>query len=236
MPGSFCPRTQHELRAWQRAQRLPQTGDLDRGTCQTLWGVDAPPLRDRVHSMAAWMMGIGELGTTVDGTLGLRWGHFGLSTRSGRLQEALAGLSLERPELLTRLGALPVEHQVAFWLGHRRGDGQVSSPGLVSWLPRIPEPHVLSLQRDVVDALWVGLPQEVEVASEEVEVAQTFLERVLVDAFVPEWKAWKLGDPGQLRRQLNERSSQLALGRLLGRLPDGHFGPDGVAVESFGIG
>lgn len=236
MPGAFCTRTQHELRAWQRAQRLPQTGDLDRGTCQVLWGLDAPPLRDRVHSVAAWVMGLGELGVTVDGPLGLRWGYFGLSTRSGRLQEAMASLSQPRPELVTRVEALPVEHQVAFWLSHRREDGQVSSPGLVTWLPRVPEPHVLSVQRELVDALWVGLPEQVPVASEEVEVAQAFLERVFVDAFVPEWKAWKLGEGKRLREQLNDLSRELAVGRVLGRRPDGRFSPEGATLESFGIG
>lgn len=174
--------TRDRLANWQGEQGLHPTGVIDAATWQRLFNEEGPSLQSRVLSAAAWMMGMGPIGRRVDPALGLRWGAWGASSRSGRLRAQLVALrALPSPStdpVMARAMSLSPLSQVAFWWVQRR------SPR-AGWLPRKITPEIQKVQMNGAIELWGDFPTEVD-ADQEREIWPTMLLRIFLDSHDPD--------------------------------------------------
>lgn len=234
-PGVLCRTTANKLTAWQEANQVPETGAVDRSTWMLMFGESAPPIQSRIFSAAAWMLGLSAVGRVVDPCLGLRWGYWGLSIRSGALQKALGALdaipSPDEDELISRVFSLSNKSQVAFWTA--------CSKRKTGWLPQDPSMEAQRVQYERAKELWGDLPDDLTVTQErEVELARRVLPRVLADCPDPTIiGTWKLGDIEGMQRQLEELDVFLEKGLVPKRKGGaGWFQSDGRNLVRFGIG
>mgnify|MGYP004003013299 FL=1 len=231
-PGVLTISMVKALQRWQSDNRVPVTGDIDSQTWYALFGQNAPPFVARALSAASWMLGMGASSRLIDGPLGPRWGQWGMSFRSGCLQQALRVLKHPIPgSVLPEMLALDEEvSQIAWFLGqpaHRRS---------LAFLPSGGSGDALALQGARAQVLTKGLVEQDIPLEDEIHVAKEIMIRVLLDTPDPnDLQRWLIGDPSRLSDQvqtLRGLRSEVPTRRGSDEFLEGSL----RSFESFGIG
>lgn len=238
-PGRLCRATSIELTAWQKAHGIPDTGVVDRHTWHLMFDEGAPAIQARIFSAGAWMLGLDFAGRIVDGPLGLRWGYWGLSSRSGALRAALKTLKALPPEgrdpLVHKVFTFSARSQVAYWWGSRR-----SARSRTGWLPQQLTPEVQKVQYARALQLWGDLPQDNHPSDSglEVELAGEVLPRIFADTLhTDRVQDWKIGMSEGFLDQFMDLQVALSAGVVPKRRGVDGWIPNGERpLSRFGIG